>query len=48
MYELWDSDDPMPSCEPCMNGEHDECLDLLFSEKYGMYACGCTNEYHNE
>lgn len=46
MYGLWEDDEQMPSCEACMDGEHNDCADLLFSDKYGLFACGCTNQMH--
>lgn len=47
MYDLWE-EDQMPSCEPCMDGKHKKCLDLLFSDKYGIFACGCDNKMHED
>ena len=45
---LWLDDDPMPSCDPCMDGQHDECPDLITTAPYGVHACGCTNHAHPE
>lgn len=44
--ELWLEDDQMPSCDRCMNGDHPGCVDLMWSEKYGTFACGCENPAH--
>jgi len=41
--EIWDSDDQMPSCGRCMAGDHAACEDVLWSEKYGLFGCGCSN-----
>jgi len=46
MFELWMGDDQMPSCNPCLDGQHDKCLDLIFNDKYGTFACGCGNAVH--
>lgn len=45
--DIWMGDDPLPSCYMCMDGNHKECLDLLWSDKYGLYACGCENPFHS-
>lgn len=46
MDSLWLGDDPMPSCDACMNGAHDRCPDLMHTHPYGLHACGCTNGVH--
>jgi len=44
--KLWLGDDLMPSCDECMSGHHNKCLDLLWLEEYGLFACGCENSFH--
>lgn len=46
--ELWEGDDQMPSCQTCLDGDHARCQDLLWDDRYGMHACGCRNEAHEE
>ena len=41
--ELWEGDDQMPSCGPCLDGNHAACRDLIETPPYGVHACGCTN-----
>lgn len=45
---LWLEDDQMRSCEHCLAGEHDACLDLIRTPPYGAHACGCRNTIHEE
>ncbi len=48
MDDLWLGDDPMPSCGPCMDGNHTACPDLMTTPPYGIHACGCGNPMHKE
>lgn len=46
--DLWTADDQMPSCAPCLDGNHPACADLIWDAKYGLYACGCGNAVHED
>jgi hypothetical protein len=46
--ELWDGDDQMPSCAPCLRAEHENCADLIWTHPFGLHACGCRNPEHQE
>lgn len=48
LSELWEGPDQMPSCDNCLDGDHRACLDLLETFPYGLHACGCTNNTHEE
>lgn len=39
MYELYSG--IMPTCPSCLDGRHATCPDLMWSDTFGLYACGC-------
>jgi hypothetical protein len=39
MYEIYAG--IMPTCASCLDGHHSECPDLMWSDTFGLYACGC-------
>jgi hypothetical protein len=45
--QLWMSDDPMPSCDPCQMGGHAGCPDLIETPPWGLHACGCIDPCHD-
>lgn len=46
--DLWTAEDAMPSCTPCLDGNHAACRDLMWDERYGLHACGCGNVAHED